>query len=80
MGETARRHLEDADLTGADLEYADLTVANLTGADLAGAKQPIYELLPAGWKRDPRSGLLERVGTDSGPVKDGGPQNGGSSE
>jgi hypothetical protein len=54
-----------ADLTGAYLVRADLTRATLTGAILAdanlgGARWPGDVQVPIGWKRDTRSGLLER--------------------
>ena len=61
--------LTGAKLTGANLNRATLTGADLTGADLTGARWLADTPVPEGWKLDPDSGQLERVGTDSGPVQ-----------
>jgi hypothetical protein len=55
--------LSRADLTGATVTDADLTGAKLdgailTGADLTGARFSPDAVLPAGWARDPGTGLL----------------------
>ena len=50
-----------ATLTGPNLIFAPLPTANLAGANLAGAKWPKNVPAPAGWVRDPSSGLLRRV-------------------
>jgi Pentapeptide repeats (8 copies) len=60
--------LTDANLTGAVLNGANLTGANLTGAnlvhaDLTGASLAQYDEVPAGWVRDPQSGVLARADT-----------------
>jgi hypothetical protein len=69
-----RADLTGAVLIVADLTYADLTGAVLTGAILSddlsemdlssavltGANWPEDKAVPAGWKRDPDSGLLSR--------------------
>ena len=48
-------NLSWANLSGANLSRANLSRANLSRANLSGADQP-----PAGWKRDPNTGLLVR--------------------
>lgn len=61
-----RAALLRANLTGADLLGADLTGANFLVANLTAARWPADAPVPAGWKRDPSSGLLMDAGPDSG--------------
>jgi hypothetical protein len=58
-----------ADFDSADLTGANLAGANLTGAYLHGARWPEDVPVPEGWKRNTRSGRLERATTDSGPAE-----------
>jgi hypothetical protein len=60
--------LTGAYLHGADLTGADLDRANFTRADLTGATWPADAAVPEGWQRDPESGRLNQVSSDSGPV------------
>ena len=53
--------LQGANLGGADLQGANLTGAYLGGADLTDAIWPPTVTVPAGWKRDSRSGRLSQV-------------------
>ncbi len=54
--------LTDADLTRADLTDTDLTVATHGAANFSGALFSPGAVAPAGWLRDPVSGLLARAG------------------
>jgi hypothetical protein len=56
-------NLSGAVLNGANLTGAKLTDANLVNADLNGASLAQYDEVPAGWVRDPQSGVLSRADT-----------------
>lgn len=54
--------LDGADLAGADLVGAKLAGANLQDANLEGTRWPLAVPVPAGWRRNPGTGNLERAG------------------
>jgi len=64
-----RAHLDGADLRRADFRGANLAEADFHDAVLTGARWPEDALVPEGWKRNTRSGRLERATTDSGPAE-----------